>query len=199
MTAETVYAICFVVGLLFSVLSFAMSAGHLHLPGGLHMHGGAHMRGGGGGARGPSFFNAGTLAAFLAWFGGTGYLLTRYSNLWALLALVLAAVAGLIGAAVVFWFLFKILMADDRPLDPADYDMIGVLGRISSPIREGGVGEMIFSQEGVRRAAAVRSETGTAIARGTEVVVTQYKNGIAYVQPWEQMAEMKSASAWPER
>ncbi len=28
-----------------------------------------------------SFFNISSLMAFLAWFGGTGYLLTRYSNL----------------------------------------------------------------------------------------------------------------------
>ena len=92
-----------------------------------------------------------------------------------------------------FWFLFRVLLAHDKDLDPADYYMIGVLGRVSSTVREGGVGEMIFSQEGVRRAAAIRSETGKPIARGTEVVVTQYKGGIAYVRPWEEMSEMDSA------
>ena len=197
MTWETFYATCFVVGLLLSVLSFLAGALHLHVPRGLHLHaGGTHatgVRGGGRGARGASFFNFGTITAFLAWFGGTGLLLTRHSSLLALLALGLSILSGLAGASIVFWFLFRVLMAHDKDLDPADYYMIGVLGRVSSTVREGGIGEMIFSQEGVRRAASIRSETGELIARDTEVVVTQYKGGIAYVRPWEEISEMNSA------
>lgn len=191
MNWETLYAICFVVGLLFSIVSFV--AGAVHVPG-MHFHGGAHVHGGGG-ARGASFFNLGTIMTFLAWFGGTGYLLIRYSTVWVLLALLLATASGLVGATLVFWFLFKILLADEKPLDPADYDMIGVLGHVSSGIREGGVGEMIFSQEGVRRAVAARSETGASIPRGTEVLVTRYERGIAYVRPWEEVTEKSSSSA----
>ena len=50
-------------------------------------------------ARGPRRrpINFGTVAAFLAWFGGVGYLLSRYSSMWALLALSLAALSGFIG------------------------------------------------------------------------------------------------------
>lgn len=211
MTWETFYATCFVVGLLLSVLSFLAGAMHLHLPRGLHLHaGGLHTHGaphavgargggrGGRGARGASFFNFGTITAFLAWFGGTGFLLTRHSSLWALLALGLSVLSGLAGASIVFWFLFKVLLAHDKDLDPADYYMIGVLGRVSSTVREGGVGEMIFSQEGIRRAASIRSESGKAIARDTEVVVTQYRGGIAYVRPWEEISEMDTAPQ-PER
>ena len=43
---------------------------------------------------------------------------------------------------------------------------------------------MIYSQEGTRRAAAARSEDGIAIPKGTEVMVTRYEKGIAYVRPW---------------
>ena len=75
--------------------------------------------------------------------------------------------SGLGGAAIVFWFLAKVLMAHERALDPADYDMVGVLGRVSSPIRAGGTGEMIYSQEGARRSAAVRSEDGERDPEGT--------------------------------
>jgi len=31
-------------------------------------------------------------------------------------------------------------------------------------------------------------EDGTAILKGTEVVVTRYERGIAYVRPWSEMA-----------
>ena len=198
MTWETFYATCFVVGLLLSALSFLVGAGHFHLPGGLHVHvGGAHANGAGAhgnGGNGPaSYFNFGTITAFLAWFGGTGYLLTRYSTLWTVLALGVSTLSGIGGAAIIFWFVFKVLLADERDLDPADYSMIGVLGRVSSTVRENGVGEMLFTQEGVRRAASIRSDTGQPIQRGTEVIVTQFKGGIAYVRPWDEMSQLDSA------
>jgi hypothetical protein len=63
--------------------------------------------------------------------------------------------------------------------------MIGVLGKLSIPIREGGTGELIYSQEGTRRVAGARSENGAPIPKGSEVIVTRYEKGIAYVRPWE--------------
>jgi membrane protein implicated in regulation of membrane protease activity len=188
MAWETFYLGCFLVGFLFSLIMFLGGFSHLHLP---HFHRGG-LHGVGRGSNSP--INVGTLAAFLAWFGGTGYLLSRYSSVWALAALALALVSGFGGAAAVFWFLFKFLLASERELDPADYEMVGVLGKVSSTVREGGTGEMIFSRDGVRRAASIRSETGEPIARGTEVVVTSYQKGIAYVRRWEEISETRSAS-----
>jgi membrane protein implicated in regulation of membrane protease activity len=188
MSWETFYLFCFCVGFLCSLLAFLAGSTHLHLhlPRG-HVHG--HGAGGKGSQASP--INFGTLAAFLAWFGGVGYLLSRYSSVWALLALGFALLSGLLGAAIVFWFLFKVLLKHDRDLDPADYEMVGVLGHVSSVVRENGTGEMIFSQNGVRRAASARSEDGHPIAKGVEVVVTRYERGIAYVRPWEEISELK--------
>jgi membrane protein implicated in regulation of membrane protease activity len=128
-----------------------------------------------------------TIPVFLAWFGGTGFLLSRYSTMWFVFGLGLAIVAGLIGATTVFLFMSRFLMAREKALDPADFDMVGVLGKISSSIREGGTGEITYSQEGTRRACGARSEDGTAMARGEEIVVTRYEKGIAYVRRWEEL------------
>jgi len=133
-------------------------------------------------------FNPPSMAAFLAWFGGTGYLLTRFSALWVGLALLVAAIAGLTGGAIIFFFLTKVLISDQEYLDPADFEMVGVLGKLSVPIREGGTGELIYSQMGTRRVCGARSENGSVIAKGTEVVVTRYERGIAYVRLWEELA-----------
>ncbi len=134
-------------------------------------------------------FNFVTFTAFLAWFGGTGYLLTRYSSMWFVMGLGVALVSGLVGAAIIFLFLSKVLMSEEENLDPADFEMIGVLGRISVPIRESGTGEIIYSQAGTRRTCGARAENGSqAIAKGSEVVVTHYDKGIAYVRLWEEMA-----------
>jgi membrane protein implicated in regulation of membrane protease activity len=193
MTWAMFYLVCFLIGVTLSVLSFLGGSFHLpHLP--LHLpHGGAHVTGGAhsGGVndlRMP-FLNFGTITAFLAWFGGTGYLLTRYSSLVVAAVLVLAIIGGLAGALIVFGFLAKVLLKYDRDLDPADYERVGVLGHICSPIRAGGTGEIIFSQAGTRQTCGARSENGEALPRGTEVIVTRYEHGIAYVRRWEEMAE----------
>ena len=100
----------------------------------------------------------------------------------------LSVLAGLVGGAIIFLFLTKVLISDQEYLDPADFEMVGVLGKLSVPIREGGTGELIYSQMGTRRVCGARSDDGSAIAKGTEVVVTRYEKGIAYVRLWSEMS-----------
>jgi membrane protein implicated in regulation of membrane protease activity len=195
MTWTNLYLLCFFLGFVLSLLSLLGSL-HLHLPHfDFHIgwdHGHASHSGGHTGE--ASRINFGTVSAFLAWFGGTGYLLARFSSFWSLMALALACASGLVGAAIVFFFLAKVLIRKDEELNPADYDMIGVLGTVTSNIRPSGTGEMIFSQAGSRRAALARSEDGFAIGKGTEVVVTRYERGVAYVRPWEELANFTEES-----
>jgi membrane protein implicated in regulation of membrane protease activity len=194
MNWETFYLTCFLVGVTLSALAFV--GGSLHFPH-VHFHlshghaapgvGGGHA----GVSRGPEMplFNFATVTAFLAWFGGTGYLLTRHSSLLVTVIILLAIAAGVSGSAIVFWFIVKFLLTHDQALDPADYDRVGVLGRVISTIREGGTGEIVFSQEGTRQTCGARSDDGTALARGTEVIVTRYEHGLAYVRRWEELAD----------
>jgi len=199
MTISDLYLTCFVVGFLLSMLSFLFGNLHLHFPH-IHFHFGhgphlphvPHVPHGGTGARGIGsaelpVINFGTITAFLAWFGGIGYLLTKYSSWVATISLLVAIFGGMIGAGIVFFMVSKLLMQHEKPLDPADYEMVGVLGRICSSIREGGTGELIYTQEGTRWTCGARSETGTEIAKGTEVVVTKYEKGLAYVRPWDEL------------
>jgi hypothetical protein len=156
--------------------------------------GGARVARGGG----VSPFNPPTLAAFLAWFGGTGYLLTRYSALAIGFALLIAVCVGLVGGTIVFVFLTRVLMSEEESMDPADYEMVGVLGKLCVSIREGGTGELLYSQMGTRRVCGARSDDASAIAKGAEVVVTRYEKGIAYVRLWSEMSgedEMTAGSS----
>lgn len=199
MTWTDFYLFCFAFGFFFSLVT--VLTGHLHLDFGGHGHGGDFGHDGGGDfhaghggngvdakAGGVPPFNLATMAAFLAWFGGTGYLATRFYRLWFLSTLAVALTAGAAGAWLVYLFLSKVLMRSREHLDPADYDMVGVLGQVSSPIRSGGIGEILFSQAGARRSAPARSEDGAGIPNGTEVVVTRFEKGIAYVRRWDDLA-----------
>lgn len=178
------YLICFAVGGGFSVL--ALFGGTFHAPH-FHLHvPGSHAHGAGG--HGGAAFNVGTMAAFLLWFGAGGYLITRFQSWWFLYALLLAMVLGLAGAGMVFWFISRVLLRSDISMDPADYEMVGVLGRITSPVRDGGgPGEMTYTQQGQRNCTAVLSEDGQPISKGAEVIVTRYEKGIAYVRGFDDL------------
>ncbi len=135
MTWADFYLICFAVGFCLSFFSFVFGGartGKLHLP---HFHGGGgHLPSAGhapsahgaathaaGHDGGVSPFNFVTLTAFLAWFGGTGYLLTRYSGVWVGFGLLASIAGGLVGGVIVFVFLSRVLISEDECMDPADY------------------------------------------------------------------------------
>jgi len=178
---------CFVVGFVLSVLSFAFGAidAHVHFPWETHVHvDGLH--GGHAHAIGP--INFATLTAFVAWFGGSGYLLTNEFRWLALPAVGLSVVVGLAGASLVFLLMAKVLWSPNENMQSADYHMVGVLGRLSQPIREGGIGELIYSHGGARQSCGARSADGHAVEKGAEVVVTEYERGIATVKRWSDLA-----------
>jgi len=198
MTWANFYLICFAVGFALSLLAFLGGSARWHLPHFPHAHvtpphglaspgtGSAYVRGHAGHM---SPFNLATFAAFLAWFGGAGYLLTRFSTIWVALGLGLAVLSGVVGGGIIFLFLSRVLTSEEENLDPADFEMAGVLGRVSVSIREGGTGEIIYSQAGTRRTCGARSENNSAIPKATEVMVTRYEKGIAYVHLWSEMSE----------
>ncbi|MGC2694969.1 MAG: hypothetical protein WA738_04180, partial [Candidatus Angelobacter sp.] len=189
MNWELFYLICFVVGFAFTAFSFFSGTLHFHphLP---HGHLGGHAAGTHG-PRGSSFgfFNPMSLAVFLAWFGGTGYLLVHLRHVWVFAGLALSTVAGLVGSGLVVVFAAKYLMAHESSLDPMDFEMVGVLGKVSGTIRRHGTGEIIFEQLGARKACAARGEEDQEVRCGEEVVVTRFEKGIAYVRRWNELAE----------
>ncbi len=204
MTWSDFYLICFLVGFSLSVLSFLAGAIHIHLPFRLHLpfHGGHHAGGfhSGGHAHGASsakgasthahghfsWFNASTMLAFLAWFGGTGYILTKYSNLVAIASLGLATLAGLVSGSIVFKFMVKLMHSNETQLNEADYRVEGSLCTVTMPIRANGTGEVVFLLGGVRRSAGARTDDGKPIEKGAEVVIERHEDGIAYVRRWDE-------------
>lgn len=195
MNWEHFYLICFAVGFIFSVLSYLLGVHHWHIPHSIHIHAhsGSHVapRANGTDARGAVHFsplNPAILSAFLAWFGAAGYLLVRHSHIWYGIGLGIAAFSGLTGASIIYLFLSRVLFSIDENLNTSRTSIIGALGRTSVQIREGGTGEIIYSQSGTRRTCGARAEDGGVIPKGSEVVVLRYENGIAYVRLWAEMA-----------
>jgi hypothetical protein len=205
MSWETFYLICFLAGLMFSIVSLLGGMGHfgghvhvphVHVPHASHIphipHAGmngasqAASAGGGNGANVP-WWNTFSVMIFLCWFGAAGYLLTRYGGFVTSVVVVLAAACGLAGGIIIFLFLTKVMLPHDRELTADETEVVGVVGRVSSPIRAGGTGEIVYQQLGATRSAVARAEDGTAIGKQEEVYVIRYEKGVAYVRRWDEL------------
>lgn len=162
-----------------TVASFALGLGqhgHLHLPGLSH----GHFSGGHGAA--PTFtpLNVNSILIFLTVFGAVGLILE--SGVGAVIAFLVALMAGLIAGWLVFLFVARFLARGQTFL--ADEPMVGTVGTVSQAIGAGRVGEIIYIRDGVRHSDGARSVDGAPISAGEEVVVVDYRRGIATVQPW---------------
>jgi hypothetical protein len=196
MTWEGFYLFCFALGLCLSAIAFVGGFSHFHI-GHMHVHhlqlgktGHVHVgTGQSANSNSTSPINGFTLVIFLCWFGGTGYLLERYGGFVVPMVLLLATVAGIAGASVLFWFMAHVLAPHEHALTAEETATIGMLGRVSGAIRDHGTGEILFSQNGSRKFAAARSENGLPIPRDTEVVVMRYEQGIAWVRRWDEVAD----------
>ncbi len=202
MNWEVFYLVCFFVGLLFSLLSLLGGLGHFGAHFGGHMHvghmphaphiAGAHMPHAQAGVKTAQtggtvpWWNFFSLTIFLCWFGAAGYLITRHGTFVAGVVLLLAALCGAAGGALVFLFLTRVLLPHERELTAEETEVVGAVGRVSAPIRAGGTGEMVYEQLGARRSVPARAEDGEAIPKQEEVFVVRYEKGIAYVRRWEE-------------
>ena len=208
------YLLCFAVGALWTLATLLLGGFHLGHSGGAHTghahighshgqvtgahghpaHPPAHVSDSSGSHQSSSvswigaMANPSCAAVYLAWFGGVGYLLTRHTGLVFWLNLIIAMALGLFGAWILAAFL-RLLQSSEQPLDPADYELIGTLGRVATPIRESRTGEVISVRDGARKALCARSENGQPIGRDEEVIVTGFQKGIAYVRTWDAMTQ----------
>jgi hypothetical protein len=170
-----IFLFLFAFGLLFSVATLVFGVGD-DIPG-LDFMGGDHS----GHAHGP--FSLSAIMVFLTWFGAAGYIARTWGGQAAWIALPLATVVGLIGGAAIWVVLTKILPRGESRLDPANYDVRGTIAQVTSSIRPGGTGEIVYTLDNKRRVDGARSEYGSPITNGAEVSIVRYANGIAYVVP----------------
>jgi hypothetical protein len=95
----------------------------------------------------------------------------------------LAVGSGLVGGAIMFVLLARVLWPMmSKPLSTADYKLPGTPARVVSSIRAGGVGEIVYMKQGSRFTAGAKSADDDPIAKGSEVVIISYQKGLATVQ-----------------
>jgi len=142
---------------------------------------------------GPLPVSPGAFLVFLSWLGGVSFVLRRAADWPLLAALPVAALLGIGVAAVVQRAVRKLSNPSGSVLQPEQYRLPGTIGRVSSSIRAGGTGEVIYEQAGVRQVVAARATGAEELQRGTEVLVLSVDNGIAIVQVFDPFATLDEA------
>ena len=214
----------FIFGVIFTVVSLLLGGvhiggvGHSHIGGAGHGHFHLHFGGGHGGvghkadihvgghdagnsdasgADGIGVLNTPTIMAFLTWFGGAGYIFSKTLGFASFVLVPMAVLSGLFGGAVMFTLLSRVLWPMmSKPMRREDYRLPGTAARVVSPIRAGGVGEIVYTKSGSRfTAGACSSDAERAIAKDAEVVIIRYEHGLAYVKPVQDILDAVAADA----
>jgi hypothetical protein len=127
------------------------------------------------------------LLIFLFVFGLFGYVLHNLTNVGAVASVLIPLLIGVASGVALGNFLTRFFRTSPESLLDADSSRLeGRLGKVSMTIREGGVGEVIFTAKGgARQSIAARSADDQPIPGGAEIVILGYQDGVARVQTWE--------------
>lgn len=190
-----IFLYIFLFGLIFTIVSLVLGFTNgigLDLGGDADVDLDAGSDADGSGSDGPGVLNMPTITAFLTWFGGAGYIFSRSLNLGAILTVPLALASGVLGGAIMFFVIARLLWPMmTKPMSKTDFQLPGTPARVVSSIREGGVGEIVYTKSGSRFTAGARNVDNRSIAKGEEVVILRYERGIAYVQSVESILGAK--------
>lgn len=136
-------------------------------------------------------------SAFLTWFGGAGYLLSRYSGFTTLLTTLVATIIGMVGGGLVFVAISRLLLPRLTEMRPEDYRLEGAVAKVTASIRPGGTGEIVLTLGGSQRIESARGLTDDALDKGTEVIIHHVNRGIAFVERWDKFAEQNALPPGP--
>src|SRR5438552_1803439 len=151
-----------------------------------------------------SYVNPTSIVLFLLGFGFFGYVFHNTTGLALPLTVVLAGASGLVIAILMLVMLARVFGNSEGETIQDVSDRTGLLGKVSVTIHENGLGEIIYiSPGGMRKSIAARSINGHRLERDQEVVVVNYKRGIAEVDTCDhfvnqEAAEVSNVSAIPD-
>jgi hypothetical protein len=141
-----------------------------------------------------SYINLTTIVLFLLGFGFIGYVFHNTAHLLLPITLILAVLGGVVLALLLLMLISRIFGGTDVNTEQDVSDRTGLLGKVSIPIPENNLGEIIYtSPGGMRKSIPARSTDGRRLERNQEVVVVNYQHGVAEVDTWERFMNEEEA------
>ncbi|GGG08786.1 hypothetical protein GCM10010912_61690 [Paenibacillus albidus] len=129
------------------------------------------------------------LMVFVTVWGGTGYVLTRFSGMNMLAVVLICTVVALLLGCLMYAGLARVMTRYDSSMNEMDYEQAGQLGYISISAVDGAVGEMKYVLHGTMRSIGVRAETGQQLDKGDRVIILKVDKGMAAVTLFEREIE----------
>ena len=190
-----VYAMCFAVGLLFTLISAFMAevfGGDHHVPGheahaelgtAGHAESGFNMPG-------FSAFSPTIIASFVTAFGGFGMIFSRIEatkSAW--ISAPLSVLVALLIASVVLWGFRQVFKRTQSSSESRVATLVGLSATVITPIPPGGTGEIAYVQAGTRYTAPARCENGRALSSGQLAKITRIVGSQFFVAAADDAAE----------
>jgi membrane protein implicated in regulation of membrane protease activity len=182
-----IYAICFGVGLVFTLISAVL--GHVfggHDADGGDLGTGGHAEAGfdHAGMPGMSPFSPTTIASFITALGGLGMIFARIEATSPVyISAPLSVLGGLLIAAGVFTLFNAFFHKTQSSSEAHVASLVGHAATVITPLPPNGVGEIAYVQGGSRYSAPARAERGDAIPGGRTVRITRIVGSQFYVEP----------------
>ena len=172
---QTIFWVCFGVGVGFVVLSFILGEVFGVFGGGS----GSCSTGGGSGSATP--MKPAIIALFLAVFGGSGLIFSQVFYLWFIIV-PLALVAAVIVAGAVFRFVFVPLWRRQNTSSQPIQSFVDTRATVILAIAEGRFGEITYSANGNTYTSPAKSVDGAPIPRDSIVDIVRIDDGVFYVK-----------------
>jgi len=123
------------------------------------------------------------IATAITTLGGAGILLTKYSAFSALVCLGLAIVIALLLAVTVFFVYVRPMQNSENSTGFSIQDLQGKIGQVTVAIPSSGFGEVLVRIGAGHTNQIAASFDAVNIADGSQVVVVEIREGVAYVSP----------------
>ena len=124
-----------------------------------------------------------TISTFITTFGGIGIIARQAFGFAVPASLITATGSGLLLSGLMFLFYSKFLIGSQGSSEVRVQQLVGQTAEVTVPISEKGVGEIALVAQRARVTYPARSSRGTAIERGTLVVIDQMMGTQALVSP----------------
>ncbi|MBN1483561.1 MAG: hypothetical protein JXA37_02465 [Chloroflexia bacterium] len=121
------------------------------------------------------------ISTFIAGFGGSGLLATQALGLHPWLSLLLATPGGLVLGGGMYALYRKLVTLGSAATPITWQELRGTKALVTTPIRQDGLGEIVYVARGSRHRATARTVDGRALPKNTIVTVLEFKNSMAIV------------------
>jgi hypothetical protein len=124
-----------------------------------------------------------TISTFITAFGAVGIIARQLFEVSGPISLLWSTVGGLLLASAMFLFYSRFLIGSQGSSEVHVSQLVGLTAEVIATIPSGGVGEIALVAQGSRITYPARSAAGSAIPRGSLVVVDQMLGSQALVSP----------------